>query len=639
MNSEIGSFREFGKFRLDVAKKILWHADAIVSLPVKAIELLIVLTGKNGEVLSKENLLNAVWDESFVEESNLSHNIYLLRKTLKSFDDENYIQTLPRRGYRFTGEIIESEENTELVIERRSVTQTRIEEFAPPENEKLLPARAASANGFSEKQKTITLFAVVLILLTGVFAYWRLTQPKSKTKLSEIKSIAVLPLKAFDDNSDDTLSLKITDALITKLGALNQISVRPTSSILQFVKDEKNPIEIGKFLAVEAIMDGRIQWENEKMRVTLQLISTADGEQIWTGQFDGRSDETLNLQDAISAEISKALILPPAQNELFTKNSTNNAQAFEAYLRGRYLWNMRTGKNLLKAIEEFEKAVEIDPNFALAYTGLADCYALLSVYEIKPSREVFPIAKEKAQNALALNPNLAEAYATLGFVAYRYEWNWHEAETNLQKSIQLKPNYPTAHHWLGEMLMASGRFTEAEAAYKKALELDPTSLIINTDLGYGLFLARRYDESIAQLQKTINLNQNFPLALYCLADSYAYKNLPAESIETFDKWLELTEVDSAERLKMKKAFRENGYNAYQKARLDWSEEEAKQKNFTKTDVARFYAETKDKENALQWLEKAQNARDADLIFIKTHPGFDNLRDDVRFNEILKAMNF
>ena len=189
------------------------------------------------------------------------------------------------------------------------------------------------------------------------------------------------------------------------------------------------------------------------------------------------------------------------------------------------------------------------------------------------------------------------------------------------------------------MLMANGRFAEAEAVYKKALELDPTSLIINTDLGYGLFLARRFDESIAQLQKTINLNQNFPLAHYCLADSYAYKNLPAEAVETFDKWLELIEANSDERLKMKMAFRENGYEEYQKARLAWSEEEAKEKNFTKTDVARFYAETTDKANALQWLERARNDRDADLIFIKTHPGFDNLRDDVRFKLILQSMNF
>lgn len=346
----------------------------------------------------------------------------------------------------------------------------------------------------------------------------------------------------------------------------------------------------------------------------------------------------MNLQDAISVELSRALTLPPQQSEVFARNSTENPQAFEAYLRGRYLWNMRTGKNLLKAIAEFEKAVEIDPNFALAYAGLADCYALLSVYEIKPSIEVFPVAKEKAQKALSLNPNLAEAHTTLGFIAYRFEWNWQEAETELQKAIALKPNYPTAYHWFGEMLMASGRFDEAETQYKKALELDPTSLIINTDLGYGLFLAHRYDESISQLQKTINLNSSFPLAYYCLADSLAYKGSQDESVKIFKRWLELAEVKSADISQIENAFRNGGYVNYLDARLKWSEEEARKSNFTKTDVARFYAETKDKINALKWLEKAQASRDADLIFIKTHPGFDNLHDEALFKEILKKMN-
>lgn len=317
----------------------------------------------------------------------------------------------------------------------------------------------------------------------------------------------------------------MTDSLITKLGKIDAISIRPTASILKYANVETEPLEIGKELGVDAILDGRIQSESEKIRINIQLISVKSGENIWSEQFDGNAGNLLGLQDLISADLVKNLdlTLTKEQENIFAKQPTTNADAYEAYLRGRYFWNLRTGENFTKAISEFEEAVKLDPNFALEYAGLGDCYALLGVYDEKPPLESYPKAKEFAKKALELDADLAEAHTTLAFVTYRYEWNWKEAEEGFKKAISLQPNYATAHHWYGEFLMASGRFDEGENAFKEALRIDPLSLIINTDLGYGLFFARRFDESISQYEKVIKLNPEFTISYYCLADALSQK--------------------------------------------------------------------------------------------------------------------
>lgn len=628
---------EFGKFRLDQANKILRHGGEIVPLPLKAVELLCLLTENRGGVVSKQEILDKIWENSFVEESVLTQNIYTLRKMLEEFGEKDLIKTVPRRGYFFN---YEKPLETSLVIEREiRETIEIIETVDSPEKPLLiLPKAAAESPG----RKNFALSAAALLLVAAaIFGFWWWNKRPAKTNLSEISAIAVLPLKSLSKETvDENLRLRITDSLITNLGNLNKFSVRPTSSVLTFVGEDVNALEIGQKLAVEAVMEGRVQQENGRLRVNLQLVSVADGGQIWSGQFDGETDQILNLQDAISAKFVSqfAASFTDKQTADAAKRPTENAAAYEAYLRGRYLWNQRTSKNLLKAIDEFENAVRLDPNFALAYVGSADCYALLSVYDERPPLESYPIAKEKARLALNLNPNSSEARTTLAFISYRFEWNWTAAEEDFRRAIALKPNYSTAHHWFGEFLTASGRFDEAVAEYRKALEIDPTSLIINTDLGYGLFLARRYDDSIAQLQKTVNLNPNFPLAHYCLADSFAAANRERESVETFVRWLTLIETDAAEIAAMRTAFGTNNSAEFKKSRLKWIEAEVRKKNFTQVDAARYYAENSDAGNALNALEHAAREHAADLIFIGAHPNFDGLRGEPRFQAILRQIN-
>lgn len=648
MNGENEKLQRFEGFCLDVEKKILWHRDEIVRLPPKAVELLVVLIKNSGEVLTKDQLLEIVWGDTFVEESVLSNNVYLLRKTLSELGaGKSLIQTVPRRGYRFKGEI--SGGDAEIVFEHHIFEQLLTEEVletneAVLKNVTLAPlALPEKPRGFFSRANRIAFvsLAAIVILILGGIGIWSYRKSAVKPSLADVKSIAVLPLKSLSKETvDENLRLRITDSLITNLGNLHKFSVRPTSSVLAFVNEDADALKVGKQLAVEAVLEGRVQQENGRLRVNLQLVSVADGTQIWSGQFDGETDKLLNLQDAISTQFVSQFASSFTDRQVadVVKRPTENAAAYEEYLRGRYHWNQRTSKNLLKAIEEFDRAVELDPTFALAYVGLADCYALLSVYDERPPLESYPIAKQKARFALQLNPNLAEAHTTLAFVSYRFEWNWKLAEQEFRRAIELKPNYPTAHHWFGEFLMASGRFEEAATEYQKALELDPTSLIINTDLGYGLFLARRYDDSINQLRKTINLNSNFPLAHYCLADSLAASNRKNEAFEVFIQWMKLTETDLSAVAELEKAFGANDYAEFERARLKWIEAEVRKNKFTQVDFARFYAETADKNNALHWLENASKEHAADLIFIGTHPSFDSLRDEPRFQAILSQMN-
>lgn len=664
MNGEVDRRSEFEGFSLDAERKILWRAGEIVPLPPKAVEMLVVLVKNRGEVVSKNELLEAVWGETFVEESVLSNNVYLLRKTLSELAGvKNLIQTVPRRGYRFGGK--KEKSDAEFVLEHHVFERTLVEEISGAEatetrvetivaNESSLAPVAepksisqaslpAAGNPTHRPAKTYLFGAAIFaLLLAAGFVVWQRNQSTAKnSSLTEIKSIAVLPLKPIAAaEADKVLSLGLADALITRLGASQKIIVRSVSSVAPFAETDLDALAAGRKLQADAVLDGSFQRSDNRLRVSARLLSVADGKQIWSGTFDETEADIFALQDSLAAQVAESLHwnLTAAERESLTKRPTENVQAYEKYLRGRYLWNQRTSNDLLKAIEEFESAVRLDANFALAYVGLADCYALLSVYDERPPLEAYPIAKEKAQVALKLNPNSAEARTTLAFIAYRFEWKREAAEREFRRAIELNPNYSTAHHWFGEFLMASGRFDEAVAEYRKALAIDPTSLIVNTDLGYGLFLARRFDESVAQLQATTNLNPNFPLAFYCLADSLAAQKRERESVEVFIKWLTLIETDAAAIAKMQRAFGDNDFAEFKRARLEWIEAEAQKNNFTKVDVARFYAEAANKNSALDWLENALRERAADLVFVAAHPGFDALRDEPRFQEILRQIN-
>lgn len=347
MSNEMDGLREFGKFRIDTVKKVLWYEEQPINLPLKEIELLCLLT-KSNELVTKEEILKAVWQDSYVEESNLSSHIYRLRKMFAKYgESEKLIQTVPKRGYRFTGEIVYPSTSLDLIVEKHSFTRTLIEEIEETDESNVKSLKPKPRSNYY-------IFPIAGLILLGFVTLGFYYYKQKTLPLDKIKTIAVLPIKSFsDDDNNKELRLKITDAIITRLNSSSQFFVKPTNSVLEFSDSNENILEIGKKLKVNAILEGRIHQEGNRLRITLQLISTNTGEQILAQQIDGEVDKILDLQD----RISETLVAQFNQNTLgqnnihLAKNPTTNAGAYENYLQGRYFFNQR-GISYLDSIKK-----------------------------------------------------------------------------------------------------------------------------------------------------------------------------------------------------------------------------------------------------------------------------------------------
>lgn len=640
MSNEISGFRRFGEFSLDADKKVLWHAGEIVSLPLKAVELLIALTEKSGEVVGKSELLETVWEESFVEESNLSHNIYLLRKMLKSYGGKDYIQTVPRRGYRFSGEIIK-DDKLKNPAEKQHVSEVFVEENSV-ETDKIGLKPQQAESGTRTFSKAAVLIAVIIFstVLAGGYAAWNYRTAESAEKIAKIKSIAILPLKSFDESvENDNLGLRITDALITRIGSLNQISVRPTTSVTKFENTESSPLEIGKNLAVDAVIEGRIQREGDKIRVTLQVLSVSRGEQLWSQQFDGNADKILSLQDDISSNIVKSLLSSSKnnQNDSLANQPTESTEAYENYLKGRYHWNTRTAEGFEKAIGFFEQAIALDPKFAEAYSGLSDAHLGLYDYGIKRADETIPKAKNAVSRALQLKENSSETYSTLSAIQFLYDRNSQSAEESIKKAVEYNPQNAAAQMRYGWYLTMVGRFDEALPRLENALRLDPTSPIIQTNIGYLQACSGQIEEAERQFYKVIETNPNFSLPYWYLGTIY-FRQWEKDAM--YENYLKAFELDYGKELtaQVGEIMKAKGETEALTAWREKLKENYEKSYFPPSNIALIFALQKDKEGALNWLEEAEKQKDPWLLQIVHDPEYGFLRSEPRFQSLLQKLN-
>jgi DNA-binding winged helix-turn-helix (wHTH) protein/TolB-like protein/Tfp pilus assembly protein PilF len=639
MNNENNSLREFGKCRLDIEKRFLWCDDKPVPLPLKSMELLCLLVERGGEVVTKDEIWNAVWRDAFVEETNLTHNIYLLRKTLKDLGENDLIQTVPRRGYRFAGDVREIT-NGEIVIEKHTRTRTLIEiEEAAAVGEKSSPETETGQRVFTPvRNRTAVSLAAILILLGGVFAFSSYRGKIFGASASTIRSIAVLPFKTIDASPEtDQQGLSLTDILITRLSNIREITVRPTNAILNF--ENADSIIAGQKLNTDAVLEGAIYRTGDKVRVTARLIKVADGKTIWNGQFEKLKTDELRLQDEIALAVTDALRLNLSDREKIavSKRLTENADAFELYQKGRYEWNKRNWAGMVNAEKMFRGAIEKDPNFALAYAGLADTIMMNS--EVQE-------AEDAINKALELDPNLAEAYASRGFLQTFHGWNWSAAEASFKKSIELNPNYATAHHWYAQVLTVQGRHEEAKAEMRRALEINPLSHNLLADLGQIYYFNREYREAEQYCRKALEIYPEFTFAHEYLMAVYLQTGRNDEAVEeliTSSLALGTFENQSAERQKglendyadTRKRFAEGGIEKLITGKLTQpTPQDASMAYYH----ARYFALINEKERALERLEQAFAGHGFATLFIKADPVFDRLRDEPRYREILKKMN-
>lgn len=646
MSRRVKHFYEFGCFRVDVEERSLLRNGERLSVSPKSFETLLALVQNSGHLLTKEELINTVWPGTFIEENNLTQHISSLRKALGEGDNGlGYIETVPRVGYRFAPGVRELWDEGE-VFTLQDHTSYRIV-VKEEEYEETLPQRERVTrqhdlfSGSHRLRASLILVSVSVVLGLAVLLYMIAgragKEDSNKSGNSAVfKSVAVLPFKSIGvERGDEHLGLGMADTLIAKLSHVRQINVRPISAVHRFTELEQDPYAAGRSLGVDAVLDGRIQRADGRIRVTVELLSVRDGVVLWTETLDEKSSDIFRLQDQIAARVTRSLpqALTGEESRLLTKRYSQNADAYEAYLKGRFFWNKRTPEGFAKAIEHFSEAIRLDPNYGLAYAGLADTHAFSLPSQV-------PQAKAAAMKALKLDETLAEAHTSLAAILL-FEWNWSEAGREFKRAVELGPNYATAHHWYAYYFAAMGDMEKALSEIRRAQELDPLSLIINTDLGQILYYSRQYDLAIDQLRKTVDLDQNFIMAHYRLSDAYAQKGMHQEAIAEFNEAKKLSGSSPAFAATLGYVYALSGRGVLARKLIsEWKESFARNPRAVHHpySIAAVYTALGEKDEALLWLEKSYEQHFAELVLLSVEPRFDNLRSDWRFTSLLRRMN-
>ena len=653
MSLQAKHFYEFGAYRLDARDHLLLCGGEAVPLPPKTFDLLLALVQNSGRMLTKEELMKQVWPDSFVEEANLSHHVFTLRKALGEDGEGRYIETIPRRGYRFVAGVTEvQDESDELVVAEHSRSRIVIEQTEAPSSATDYrgsdrTARVLALTAGSKQRTVLLAVACAVALALAVAIYIRMAGNTSEQTAKGVKSIAVLPFKPLVAiERDESLEMGMAETLITRFSGISRITVRPVSAARKYTKLEDEAVRAGQELMVDAVLDGSIQRVGDRLRVSVRLVQVEQGQTLWAEQFDEKFTDIFTVQDAISRRVGDmlALRLSGEEKERLAKRGTDNPEAYQAYLLGRFHWNKLTEEDTRKSFEYFNQAIARDPNYALAYAGLADSYIALPNFSNTPSSEANIKAREAAMKALAIDDTIAEAHTSLAVVKELYEWDLAGAEREFKRAIKLNPNYPTAHSWYSQFLSSVGRHAEAIAEAKRAQEVDPLSLYANVALANTYIDARQPDEAIAPLQRTIEMDKNFALAHLTLAEAYRAKERYEDYIAEVKKSMVLSGRNSPEQAvrkanMLKDGYQKSGAKGYWEKMLELRIENMKRGyTISPTVMAEAYARTGDKDRAFGWLEKAYTERDQYLFYnLKTADHFDGIRSDPRYANLLQRI--
>jgi TolB-like protein/Flp pilus assembly protein TadD len=487
---------------------------------------------------------------------------------------------------------------------------------------------------------------VVIAFAATFFFVWRSNHPPKAAVAATpapVRSIAVLPFRVLSsEKGDEYLSLGLADALITSLSQTRQVIVRQTDAVAKYQSAGKDPLDAGREQGVDAVLEGQVQRIGDRVRVTARLVRTSDGTSLWADRFEEKFTNIFAVEDAVAEKVARTTILAmkgtgEAPAERLTKRYTENNEAYEAYLKGRYMWNKRTVDSLQKALVYFQQAIRLDPNYSLAYVGLADTYTLLSFFTLAAPNDAFPKAKVAAEKALAIDSTLAEAYTALGQYKAYYEWDWNGAEEQFQKGIALNPNYPLLHHWRSLNLIAMGRMDEARAAMRRALELDPLLLVTNVNLGRIDYYEGNYDQAIKQFERALELDKDFMRTHLRMGLAYVQERRYQEALVEYNKALEIAGDTPQIRAHIAHVMAVSGKKSEALAGLAELQERAKRQYVPPYDIALIYVGLGEKEKAFAWLEKAYNDHSTEMIYFKVEPMLAPLRSDSRYQDLLRRM--
>jgi TolB-like protein/DNA-binding winged helix-turn-helix (wHTH) protein/Tfp pilus assembly protein PilF len=626
----------FGTYEVSLQSGEVRKAGVKIRVQQQPMKLLEILLERPGEVVTREELRGRVGaDESFGDfDQAINIAIAKLRSALgDSAENPRYIETLPKRGYRFIAEVsvVAADDRTKRpesaagdIPGTDTGHQLQGARLSVEPKRRLWPAR-----------RVMVAVALALVLSLAILSVW-LFRSRGRAPTG-IRSLAVLPLDNLSgDASQDYFADGMTDELITDLAQIRALRVISRTSVMAYKHARKPLPEIARELNVDAVVEGTVLRSGEQVRITAQLIQAPADKHLWAKSYEGNLQDMLALQKKVASAIAEQIRIEvtPQEQAALKKANAVNPEGYESYLKGRFFWNKRTADGLKVALAYFNQAIEEDPKYAQAYSGLADTYALLGdwQYAVMTPKEALPKAKDAAIKALELDSAQGEAHNSLAFVLDGFDWNLDAGGKEFQRAIELSPSYATAHHWYGWHLSLLGRYDEAIAEMRKAEDLDPLSLIINADLAELLVLAHSYDESIRQSRKTIEMDANFALAHNQLAQAYLGKHMNDEAVAELQKAVQLSGGSPTCIANLARAYTASGKKSEALKLLRDLKKRSIPSHANSSEIAMIYASLGDADQAMNWLEKGYEDRFNPGVLLR--PGFDPLRSDSRFQNLM-----
>ena len=570
-----GRAYRFGLFQLDADGRVLLRDGKRVQLPPKAIDVLLALIEAKDQAVAKEDLLRKVWGDTVVEEGSLTSHVSLLRKALGEDDRGAFIETIPKRGYRFVGAVTD------------------------------VSAPAATAK--------------------------------------ERLMLAVLPFKSLGgDENHDYFSEGLTEEMIAQVARLSpeRLGVIARTSAMRYAPTTKSVRQIGRELGVTHVLEGSVRRAGDRVRITAQLIRVKDETHMWAESYERNLHDILALQVDVARAVAREIeiqLAPHVQRRL-DRTSAVSPQAHEAYLKGRYFWYRRTEEAMRKSIECFESAIAQQPDYAAAYSAIADAYTMLACRGVAPPREAFDTAKRAARQALQIDPDLGEGYAALAHVRL-HDWDWIGLDQEFQRALELSPGYAIAYYWYAEYLMATGRSEEAIARVRQSQQMDPVNAVLNSSVGMILYLARQYDQATDQFTRALEMDLSHFSLHFRLALVYQQQERFREAIGEMEKAVDLSGRSTESLAGLAQICAAAGMRVRMQEIVDALEVESRTRYVSPYNMARVYSSLKDTEQTLAWLEKAYAEHHPDLIELSSEPCLDYVRAEPRFKQLLSRVGF
>jgi TolB-like protein/DNA-binding winged helix-turn-helix (wHTH) protein/tetratricopeptide (TPR) repeat protein len=619
----MASYR-FLEFELSDEDFTLTRGGQRTALEPKALRALTLLVSRAGHLVDKQELLSSVWPDTFVEENTLTRIIAILRRELgDSSRDSKIIETVPTRGYRFIAPV--------EILPAQSQNGNAASASVMLASQAVLPTDKARRPNV---RWLLLIACLILVALTDLWIRHRHQQA------APIRSLAVLPL---DDLSPGTreeyFADGMTDELITELAKIPNLRVVSRTSVMQNKGARKPLAQLARELNVDAVVEGSVVRSGDRVRITAQLIDTRSDKHLWAQSFEGPAGDVLTLQDDVAREIASQTrtVLTPAARAELTSAKHIDPEAHDAYLKGRYYWNKRTVDGLQKGAIYFQQAIEKDPAYAAAYSGLADCNSGLAWHGFVSPDIALPKAQAAVLKAIELDPQSAEAHASLGLLL-DHKWDWPGAEAEFKRALQLDPQYANAHHWYGDYLSIKGRHAEALLQARQALELDPLNLMIGTWVALRYYLARKYDLAIEQSRRTIALDQNFAAAHLVLGDSYVQAGLLKQGLAELQLAATLSGGSPLYLAQVAVAQAAAGKSTEALRIVAQLRKASRESYVSPYGLAQIYASLNNKEQTFKWLEAAYDDHAVWMSYLAVDPVFDRFREDRRFQDFLGRLS-